>query len=139
MNDYNMEHKSGNEFFLLLLGLGMLGTGLVLFFLRINVTTAPLYWGLFGSQMGLSGVIFIPFILGLVLMVIFSKSIWPKIITGLSVLAIIVGVISTVRFSFRANMFETVLYIVLIFVGAALCIKVLIVDDPKRGNKPKGF
>lgn len=134
-----MEKKSGNEFGLLLLGLGMLAGGLFLFFQRVQVRSAPLYWGAFGQGVGLSGIIFIPFILGLILMVMFSRSVWPKILTGLGVLAIVLGIISTMRFSFSASMLETLIYIVLIFVGAALCIKVLIVDDPNRGNKPKGF
>ena len=129
-----MENKPGKEFGLLLLGLGMLFGGLALFFLRINVTSAPLYWGLFGNR-GLSGIIFIPFILGIILMVLFSKSIWPKILTGLGVLAIVLGVISTMTFRFSANMFETITYMILIFVGGALCLKILVIDDPKRGNR----
>ena len=64
-----MEKKNGKEFGLLLLGLGMLFGGLVLFFLRIEVSSRPLLWGLFGNGARLSGLIFIPFILGLVLMV----------------------------------------------------------------------
>lgn len=128
-----MEKKSGKEFGLLLLGLGMLFGGLALFFLRINVYSRPLYWGLFGNR-GLTGIIFLPFILGLVLMVMFSKSIWPKILTGLGVLAIVLGVISTMGFSFSANMFETVMYMILIFIGGALCLKILVIDDPNRGK-----
>lgn len=42
-----MEKKNGKEFGLLLLGLGMLFGGLVLFFLRIEVSSRPLLWGLF--------------------------------------------------------------------------------------------
>ena len=129
-----MENKPGKEFGLLILGLGMLFGGLALFFLRINVTSGQLYWGLFGNR-GLSGIIFIPFILGIILMVLFSKSIWPKILTGLGVLAIVLGVISTMTFRFSANMFETITYMILIFVGGALCLKILVIDDPKRGNR----
>lgn len=129
-----MENKPGKEFGLLLLGLGMLFGGLALFFLRINVTSGQLYWGLFGNR-GLSGIIFIPFILGIILMVLFSKSIWPKILTGLGVLAIVLGVISTMTFRFSANMFETITYMILIFVGGALCLKILVIDDPKRGSR----
>lgn len=129
-----MENKPGKEFGLLLLGLGMLFGGLALFFLRINVTSGQLYWGLFGNR-GLSGIIFIPFILGIILMVLFSKNIWPKILTGLGVLAIVLGVISTMTFRFSANMFETITYMILIFVGGALCLKILVIDDPKRGSR----
>ncbi|MFG6326506.1 MAG: hypothetical protein K1W00_06620 [Lachnospiraceae bacterium] len=129
-----MEKKNGKEFGLLLLGLGMLFGGLVLFFLRIEVSSRPLLWGLFGSGARLSGLIFIPFILGLVLMVMFSKSIWPRILTGLGVLFIVLSVISTMDFYYRGSMFETIMYIIMIFLGGALCLKILIIDDPNRGK-----
>lgn len=129
-----MEKKNGKEFGLLLLGLGMLFGGLGLFFLRIEVSSRPLLWGLFGSGARMSGLIFIPFILGLVLMVMFSKSIWPRILTGLGVLFIVLSVISTMGFYYRGSMFETVMYIIMIFLGGALCLKILIIDDPNRGK-----
>ncbi len=129
-----MEKKNGKEFGLLLFGLGMLFGGLVLFFLRIEVSSRPLLWGLFGSGARLSGLIFIPFIFGLVLMVMFSKSIWPRILTGLGVLFIVLSVISTMDFYYRGSMFETIMYIIMIFLGGALCLKILIIDDPNRGK-----
>lgn len=128
-----MEKKNGKEFGLLLVGLGMLFGGLVLFFLKINVYSRPWLWGLFGDR-GLSGMIFIPFILGLVLMVLYSKSVWPKILTGLGVLFIVLSVISTMKFDFNATMFETIMYMIMIFVGGALCLKILVIDDPNRGK-----
>ena len=129
-----MEKRNGKEFGLLLFGMGMLFGGLVLFFLRIEVSSKPLLWGLFGSSARLSGLIFIPFILGLVLMLMFSKNIWPRILTGFGVLFIVLSVISTLGFYYRGSMFETIMYIIMIFVGGALCLKILIIDDPNRGK-----
>lgn len=129
-----MEKKNGKEFGLLLLGMGMLFGGLVLFFIKIDVSSNTLLWGIFGSGARLSGLIFIPFILGLVLMVMFSKSIWPRILTGLGVLFIVLSIISAMRFNYRGSMFETIMYIIMIFIGGALCLKILILDDPNRGK-----
>ena len=130
-----MGNKPGKEFALLILGLGMLGSGLVLFFTRAQVYTEPyIYWGAFGN-MGFNGIMFIPFILGIILWVIFPKNIWPKILTWVSVVSIILAIISMLRFSFRSSAFELFMYIILIFVGGALAFKVLIIDDPKRGKK----
>ena len=130
-----MGNKPGKEFALLILGLGMLGSGLVLFFTRAQVYTASyIYWGVFGN-MGFNGMLFIPFILAIILWVIFPKSIWPKILTGVSVVSIILAIISMLRFHFSSNVFELFIYIILIFVGGALAVKVLVIDDPKRGKK----
>lgn len=130
-----MGNRPGKEFALLILGLGMLGSGLVLFFTRTSVyTTQFLYWGAFGG-IRLNGVLFLPFILGIILWVIFPKNMWPKILTGVSVVSIIVAIFSMIRFDFRANAFELFMYIILIFVGGALAFKVLVIDDPKRGKK----
>lgn len=130
-----MGNKPGKEFALLILGLGMLGSGLVLFFTRAQVYMASyVYWGAFGN-MGFNGIMFIPFILGIILWVIFPKNIWPKILTWVSVVSIILAIISMLRFGFRSSAFELFIYIILIFVGGALAFKVLVIDDPKRGKK----
>ena len=130
-----MGNRPGKEFALLILGLGMLGSGLVLFFTKTVVSTNQfMYWGVFGG-IRFNGMLFIPFILGIILWVMFPKNMWPKILTGVSVVSIIVAIISMIRFDFRANAFELFMYIILIFVGGALAFKVLVIDDPKRGKK----
>lgn len=134
-----MSNRAGKDFALLLVGLGMLGCGLVLFFRSINIYTVQyMFWGMGGSNIGVGnlGILFVPFILGLVLWVMYPRSMWPKILVCVSLLALIVSIISTIRFGFKnRDMLELLMYIILIFVGGALSMKVLIIDDPKRKNK----
>ncbi len=127
-----MNNSSGKNFLLLLVGFGMLGSGLVLFFQQIQFTTVGYsFWGFVGNR-NITGALFIPLILGIVLWVLFTKSIWPKILTWVSVVAMILSVISTLRFNFHADGFTTVMYLILIFVGGALVLKKLYIDSPNR-------
>lgn len=129
-----MKNSAGKDFLLLLLGLGMLGGGLVLFFSQVQLRTVGYsFWGFVGNR-NVTGVLFIPLILGIVLWVLFSKSIWPKILTWVSVVAMILSVISSLRFEFHADGFTTIMYIILIFVGGALTLKKLYIDSPRRSN-----
>lgn len=131
-----MNNSSGKNFLLLLLGFGMLGSGIVLFFRQIELYTVNnTFWGLVGDR-NLTGALFIPLILGVVLWVLFSNSIWPKILTWVSVVAIVLSVVSTLRLTFRrTDGFTTIMYLLLIFIGGALVLKKLYIDSPKREKK----
>ena len=127
-------NSGGKNFLLLLLGIGMLAVGLVIFFSGVTVTTGhQSFWGFFGN-MNVTGVLFIPLILGIVLWVLFSKSIWPKILTWVSVIAMVMSVLTSLRFTYYNNAFATIMYIILIFVGGALTLKKLYIDSPKRAK-----
>ncbi len=130
-----MKGSSGKNFLLLLVGFGMLGAGLVLFFQQIQFTSVGYsFWGVVG-QRNITGALFIPLILGIVLWVLFTDSIWPKILTCVSVVAMILSVISMLRVSFRLDGFTTIMYVILIFVGGALVLKKLYIDSPGRAKK----
>ena len=131
-----MNNSSGKNFLLLLLGFGMLGSGIVLFFRQIELYTVNnTFWGLVGDR-NLTGALFIPLILGVVLWVLFTNSIWPKILTWVSVVAIVLSVVSTLRLTFRrTDGFTTIMYLLLIFIGVALVLKKLYIDSPKREKK----
>ena len=131
-----MNNSSGKNFLLLLVGFGMLGSGLVLFFRQLELITVKYsFWGLVGER-NLTGALFIPLILGVVLWVLFTNSIWPKILTWVSVVAIVLSVISTLELRFRrADGFTTVMYLLLIFIGGALVLKKMYLDSPKRSKK----
>lgn len=131
-----MNNSSGKNFLLLLLGFGMLGSGIVLFFRQIELYTVNnTFWGLVGDR-NLTGALFIPLILGVVLWVLFTNSIWPKILTWVSVVAIVLSVVSTLRLTFRrTDGFTTIMYLLLIFIGGALVLKKLYIDSPKREKK----
>lgn len=130
-----MNNKSGKDFLLLLVGLGMLGGGLTLFFQQVQVYMVTYsFWGYVGNR-NVTGVLFIPLILGIVLWIMFTKSIWPKILTWVSVVAMILSIVSSLRFDFRSNAYTTIIYMILIFAGGALTLKKLYIDSPRRKDK----
>ena len=72
-------------------------------------------------------IIIIPLIIGVFLMVVFPKSIWPKILTALSVLIIILAVIDSVKITYKqTSFFVFIMMIMLIFIGAGLCLRILL-------------
>lgn len=128
-------NSAGKDFLLLLVGLGMLGAGLTLFFQQVRVYMVTYqFWGYVGNR-NVTGVLFIPLILGIVLWVMFPKNIWPKILTWVSVVAMILSVVSSLRFDFSSNAYTTIIYMILIFAGGALTLKKLYIDSPRRSNK----
>ena len=133
-----MNNKPGRDLALALLGLGMLGCGLVLFFKNIYVYASDYAgFGLLGTRYPVSGigVLFIPLILGVVLWVLFPKNICPKILFWVSIVAMLLYVISLLRVKLTSNMLTVVIYVMLIFIGGALAFKKLVMDDPNRGKK----
>lgn len=123
----------GRELTLLLLGMGMVVGGLFLLFNKLHVSST---WGgniTFFGTMGKgvpSGLIIIPLIISVVLMVIFPKKIWPKVLGGLSVLIIILAVIESVKITYQGStFFEFLMIMLLIFIGGALCIRILFNTD----------
>lgn len=122
-----MKNSAGKDFLLLLLGLGMLGSGLVLFFRNVGFYTGSQFWGLVGDR-NITGALFIPFILGVVLWIMFPRNIWPKILTWVSVVAMILSIISSLRFTYKSEAFTTIMLMILIFGGGALTLKKLYID-----------
>ena len=122
--------SAGKELRLLLLGMGMVVGGLFLLFNQLQVSTMwggnVTFFGLLGSGVP-SGIIIIPLVIGVFLMVVFPKSIWPKILSGFSVLIIILAVIDSVKITYKStSFFVFILMILLIFIGAGLCLRVLL-------------
>ena len=129
-----MKNNAGRDLLMLLLGRGMFGCGLVLFFMSVKVWTVNYsFWGFMGS-FNATGVLFIPIILGIVLWIMFTKSIWPKILTWTGVIAMVLCIISSLRFGMNADAFTILVYVVLIFGGGALTLKKLYIDGSKKNN-----
>lgn len=128
----------GRDLALLIFGMALVVAGLYLFFSQVNVSSSFFggrvdFWGIMGSGVP-TGMIIIPLIIGVVLMVIFPDKIWPKVFSGFAVLIILLAIISSVRFSFNnTNFFNFILPILMIFIGAALCLRILF----GTGNKDK--
>lgn len=131
-----MKNNAGKDLLMLLLGIGMFGSGLVIFFLNVKVTSGygHNFWGLTGG-FDVTGVLFIPIILGIILWIMFSKSIWPKILTWVGVISMVLAIISDLRITFPLDsVFSVFMYIILIFGGGALALKKLYIDGPKKNN-----
>ena len=131
-----MKNNAGRDLLMLLLGIGMFGSGLVIFFLNVKVTSGygRNLWGLTGG-FDVTGVMFIPIILGIILWIMFSKSIWPKILTWVGVISMVLAIISDLRITFPLDSaFSVFMYIILIFGGGALTLKKLYIDGPKNNG-----
>ncbi len=127
-------NKGRNEILEFFGGLALLAVGFYLFSQKVVV-----YSSLFGSGRGVfgiswmpNGVIIIPFIIGVFLMFVLPDGFIGKIIAGLGLLVVIAAVV--VSTSIRLNsisLFEWILYLVMIFAGLGLVLRVLFA-------KPKG-
>ncbi len=129
--------KERNELLEFLGGLAMLIVGLYLFTNKATVQTSFFSGSLrlFGLNIN-SGIVIIPFIIGIVWLFVKPRSFGAKLLTGLGVLIIIVSVIAstTIRLP-RITLYEWILYLVLIFGGAGLLIRVLFGGNNKEGRK----
>lgn len=138
--------KAGRDLALFLAGIAMCAGGLYLFFSRVNVRTdlwdngaGISFWGVFGGNTIPTGLITIPFIIGIVMLFFAPKSFWSKLVTGLGLLVIILGVISSLKFRFRDTTgFEYLMMVVLIFGGAAMVLRILLMGgySDKNSDKP---
>ena len=119
--------KERNELLEFLGGLAMLVVGLYLFTNKATVQTSFFSGGLslFGMHLN-SGIVIIPFIIGIVWLFVKPSSFGAKLVVGLGILIIIVSVIAstTIRLP-RITLYEWILYIVLIFGGAGLLARAL--------------
>ncbi len=137
MND----NSAGKELLLLFIGLLMCGVGLYLFFSNVHVYTSfsSMYggWGLNGGRGVSGGIVLIPLILGIVVWVIFPKSFAGKFICILGTLFIVIGIISSMRFSWSGgSLFNVIMILILIFGGGALALRVLFMPNI-RNTKTK--
>lgn len=140
-----MENKNhaGRDLALFLLGIAMCAGGLYLFLQNVTIETS--LWGSGGrvNFFGLisgggipSGMITIPFILGIILLFFAPKSFWSKLLTGLGLLIILLGVISSTTMRFNAtSSFNYLLMVILIFGGAAMTLRVLLMGGYGSSKK----
>lgn len=119
--------KERNELLEFLGGLAMLVVGLYLFTNKATVQTSFFSGGLslFGMHLN-SGLVIIPFIIGIVWLFVRPSSFGAKLVVGLGILIIIVSVIASTTISLpRITLYEWILYVVLIFGGAGLLARAL--------------
>ena len=70
-------------------------------------------------------------ILGIILWVLYPKSMWPKVIFWVSIVGMILYVISLFTPNLKRNisLLEIIIQILLIFIGGALSFKKLVMED----------
>lgn len=121
--------KARNELLQFLAGLAMLIAGLFIFSQKVMVYSSFLGGG-FGFNIGgmnmRSGLVIVPFIIGVVWMFASEGSFASKAFTAAGVLIIILAVIMTTNITLvHITLYEWVLILVLIFGGAGLLIRIL--------------
>lgn len=125
--------KEKNPLLTLLVGIVMLGVGL--FWLFNSVEVSAIGWGSsvirIGSISFPSGLTVVPLIVGIFWMVVSPKSIMAKILSVLGVVFIVASIIMSVKLRFESkSLYEYILMLVFIVVGAGLTARVLL-----TGNK----
>lgn len=133
----------GRDLALFLLGIAMCAGGLYLFLQNVTIESSLWgngsrvnFFGILGGGGIPSGTITIPFILGIVLLFFAPRSFWSKLLTGLGLLIILLGVISSTTLRFKAtSSFNYLLMIILIFGGAAMTLRILLMGG--YGSKKK--
>lgn len=132
-------NKKENPLMQFLAGLVMLAAGLYWFMSSVHVTTG---FGsfMFGSFRVGTGLVIVPFLVGIVMLFYNFDSILAKMITMLGVIIIIASIIMNTHFYFTSkNLYEYLLMLVFIFGGGTLVLKVLLmpVGDKDKGDKSK--
>lgn len=115
----------------------MLVVGLYLFTSKATVQTSFFSGSLRLGGLNInSGLVIIPFIIGIVWLFVKPSSFGAKLVTGAGILIIIVSVIAstTIRLP-KITLYEWILYLVLIFGGAGLLARALFGGDKKEGKK----
>lgn len=132
-----------NELLQFVGGLAMLAVGLFIFSNKVIVHS-----GLFGGSLYIggynvkTGLVMVPFIIGIVWMFASGASFASKVYTALTVLFIIAVVVLNTNISLVSmSLFDWVVILVLIFGGAGLTAKVLLAsnktNDDEGGRKKK--
>ena len=119
-----------NELLQFLAGFVMLTSGLFIFSQKVIVFSSFLGGFSLGGMRMTSGLIVVPLIAGIVWMFVSGASFPSKIMTGVGVLLILVSVIASTNIYLTSmTLYDWILLLVLIFGGAALLAKVLLVGD----------
>ena len=129
--------EAKNELLQFVAGVIMLVVGLYILSQKVMVSSTYGFFSLWGGTFS-SGLIMIPFIIGVVWMFVTGGSFASKVFTALSVLLIIVSIIVSTRiWLVRITMYEWVLILVLIFGGVGLVAKVLFANNKSERESGK--
>ena len=124
----NKELISRDETLEFFIGMCLLGAGLYMLSKRVIVNSGWYTWRI-GSFDLSSGTVIIPFIIGVIWLILKPQSKVPKWIITLSIIFIIMTIIMSVRLYFMpTSLFDYILIFALVAAGAGLLLKVLYVN-----------
>lgn len=132
--------KAKNELLEFLGGLAMLVVGLYILSQKVMVYSSFFGYGwMLGRFSVSSGMIMIPFIIGIVWMFASGGSFLSKVFTGLGVLIIVVSLILSTNISLvHMSLYEWVIILILIFGGAGLLAKILLAHPKQFSDEDSG-
>lgn len=131
--------KQRNELAEFIIGLAMFVVGLYMFSQRVSVSSSFFSGGFYyGSVRVPTGAVFLPFIVGIIMIFVKPESFLSKLVAGLGVLLIIVSIIMSVNIRLETiSLYEWILYLVAIFGGLGLLCRVLFATPSKGKDKDK--
>lgn len=121
--------REENPLLQFLAGIIMLGVGLYWFMSSVQVTTG---FGSFmiGSFHVGTGLVIVPFLVGVVMLFYNFKSVLAKGITIVGIVIIIASIIMNTHFYFTSrNLYEYLLMLVFIFGGGTMTLKILLMEN----------
>lgn len=124
-----MENKtqksSNNELLEFFLGIILLGVGLYLLFKKTIVHSSWYRWNIGGFDLS-SGLMLVPFIIGVIWYFYNPKSVLPKILITLGVVIVVATIIMSVRISLSTmTLWDYIIIIGMSAAGAGLLLKTL--------------
>ena len=128
--------KQRNELVEFIVGLAMLVIGLYLFTGRVRVSSSFFSSGIYYGTVRIpTGAVFVPFIVGIIMVFAKPESFLSKLVAGLGVLIILVSIIMSVNIRLETiSLYEWLLYIIAIFGGLGLVCRIVFAK-PKNGEK----
>ena len=124
-NTNSKPQNSGNELLEFFLGVILLGLGLYLLFKKTVVHSSWYSWRLGGLDIS-SGLMILPFIIGVIWYFYNPKSVIPKLLTVLGVVIVVATMIMSVRITLSAmSLWDYILIIGMSAAGAGLLLKTL--------------
>ena len=118
-----MENKSENGGFYFLIGIILVAVGLFLLTQQTDVTMVWYTWR-FGSINFASGLILIPFIIGIIMLFYNPKSLFGKILTIIGILIIVATIIMSINIVFkRTSLYNLIIMLTLMAAGAGFLLR----------------
>ncbi len=119
----DMENKSENSGLYFLIGIILVSIGLFLL-TQNTVVTMQWYTWMFGSFRLATGLILVPFIIGIIMLFFNSKSIIGKIVTMIGLIIIVVTIIMSINIVFKqTSLYNFIIMIGMIAAGSGLLLR----------------